>query len=409
MWHTVTMDFIEGLPRSGNHSCILVVVDKLSKYSHFIALSHPYTAQQVAVAFVDQVFKLHSLPQVIVSDRDPVFTSTLWRELFKLVGTELAMSSSRHPQTDGQTERVNQSLETYLRCFVHAKPKQWKNWLPLAEYWYNTSYHTAIHMSPFEALYGYSPRHFGIVDTSACRSVELASWLKERALTLELLKQHLTRARQIMKSQADKHRSAREFAVGDWVFLKVQPYVQNSVADRASHKLAFRFFGPFQVEAKVGEVSYKLLLPPKTLIHPVVHVSLLRQAHPPVQAEDVRLPPVLADADQELLPDEPQRVLQRRPYLRGSTVRTQALVQWSSMPESLATWEDEAQLRARFPRSPAWGQAATEEGGNVTIRTGSRREAEPRVDTSNGSIPYQRPQRLRRPSSRLDPAVWDLK
>jgi hypothetical protein len=100
-------------------------------------------------------------------------------------------------------------------------------------------------------------------------------------------------------------------------------------------------------------------------------------------------------------------------------VRTQALVQWSSMPESLATWEDEAQLRARFPRSPAWEQAATEEGGNVTTRTGSRRdtphvtaphaEAEPRVDTSNGSIPYQRPQRLRRPSSRLDPAVWDLK
>lgn len=182
-----------------------------------------------------------------------------------------------------------------------------------------------------------------------------------------LVKQHLERARQIMKSQADKRRSDRQFSVGDWVFLKVQPYVQNIVADRASHKLAFRYFGPFQVAARVGEVSYKLILPPKSLIHPVIHVSLLRQANAPTQDDQIRLPPPVPEPE-DCQPDEPYQVLQHRQYLRGSTVRAQVLVQWSSMPESLATWEDETQLRARFPSSPAWGQAGVEGKGNVTIR-----------------------------------------
>jgi hypothetical protein len=323
-WHTVTLDFIEGLPRSKQDNCIMVVVDKLTRYAHFVPLSHPFSAYQVAVAFVDNIFKLHSLPAVMVSDRDPIFTSRLWNELFRLVGTELAMSSSWHPQTDGQTERANQCLETYLRYFVHACPRQWRQWLPLVEFWYNTSFHTAIQTSPFEALYGHPPRHFGIVDTTVCQSADLASWLQERALMQDLLKQHLVRGRQIMKDQADKHRSDRQFAVGDWVFLKVQPYVQRSVANRASHKLAFRYFGPFQVMARVGEVSYRLQLPDRALIHPVVHVSLLRRAHPPSDAEQVRLPPVPPQPLEEdgRIHDEPAHMLQRRKYLRGSTVRS---------------------------------------------------------------------------------------
>jgi hypothetical protein len=160
-----------------------------------------------------------------------------------------------------------------------------------------------------------------------------------------------------MKTHADKHRSGRHFNMGNWVFLKVQPYVQQSIAERASHKLAFRFFGPFQVEARVGEVSYKLRLPPKALIH---LVSLLRQVQPPATDEDVRMAPLVPEDGQAIL-DEPAQVLQCRPYLRGSTVRTQALVQWTSLSASLATWEDEAQLRARFPHAPTWGQAGVEE------------------------------------------------
>lgn len=113
------MHFVEGLPKTYNLDIILVVVDKFSRYAHFISLSHPYTALQVATAYMNNVFKLHGLPLAIVSDRDKNFTSNVWQELFKLTGTKLRMSTSYHPQTDEQTERVNQCLETYLLCFVH--------------------------------------------------------------------------------------------------------------------------------------------------------------------------------------------------------------------------------------------------------------------------------------------------
>lgn len=137
----ISMDFIEGLPRSGSANCILVVVGRFSKFSHFIPLLHPFTAQQVAQLFLDNVYRLHGMPTHIVSDRDRVFTSTFWRELFRLAQVQLSMSSAYHPQSDVQTERVNQCLETFLRRFIHAYPRQWLRWLPLAEYWYNTTFH----------------------------------------------------------------------------------------------------------------------------------------------------------------------------------------------------------------------------------------------------------------------------
>jgi transposase InsO family protein len=119
------MDFVEGLPRSGRYNCILVVVDKFSRFAHFIPLSHPFSASTVATAFFDNVYKLHGSPEKIISDRDKLLNSQFWQQLFSLTGTELSMSSSYHPQTDGQTERVNQCLEAYLRCFTHACPTKW--------------------------------------------------------------------------------------------------------------------------------------------------------------------------------------------------------------------------------------------------------------------------------------------
>jgi hypothetical protein len=139
-WQDIAMDFIEGLPKSEGFSVILVVVDRFTKFAHFIPIKHPYTAQSVAKAVFEQVVRLHGFPCSIVSDRDRVFTSNFWAELFGIVGTKLAMSSAYHPQTDGQTERVNQRLEMYLRCAVHSSPKQWKSWLSQAEFWYNSSY-----------------------------------------------------------------------------------------------------------------------------------------------------------------------------------------------------------------------------------------------------------------------------
>lgn len=115
-------------------------------------------------------------------------------------------------------------MEIFLRCFVHATPAKWSLWLHLAEFWYKSSYHSALNKTPFEVLYGYPPSHFGI-RADACVISDLDSWLSERHLMTQLLRQHLNRAQQVMKTQADKKHSFRSFQVGDWVFLKLQPYV----------------------------------------------------------------------------------------------------------------------------------------------------------------------------------------
>lgn len=199
-WDIISLDFIEGLPKSSRFDTILVIVDKFTKYGHFIPLAHAYTAMTVAQVFVEHVYKLHGLPKIIISDRDKVFTSNFWQQLFKITDTTLNMSSSYHPQTDGQTERLNQCLETYLRCMTNACPTKWPNWLALVEYWYNTTFHSALKRSPFEVLYGYKPKHFGIQDGTADTTPDLAEWLKEKDDMNNLIQQHLLRAQQCMKS-----------------------------------------------------------------------------------------------------------------------------------------------------------------------------------------------------------------
>jgi hypothetical protein len=123
--HTVSLDFVEGLPQSGFANCILVVLDKFNKYGHFIPLKHPFSALLVTKLFIENVYKLHGMPSILISNRDRIFTSTLWRELFRLAQVQLSVSSAYHPQSDGQTERVNQCMETFLRCFVNCCPKKW--------------------------------------------------------------------------------------------------------------------------------------------------------------------------------------------------------------------------------------------------------------------------------------------
>jgi hypothetical protein len=146
-----------------------VVVDKFTRYGHFIPLSHPFNASSVVGVFLSEVYRLHGMPASIISDRDPIFTSKFWQSLFTLASIELRLSSSYHPQTDDRTERVNQCLETYLRCFVHSCPRKWKMWLPNVEFWYNCSFHSSLYRSPFEVLYGRSPRVLGLQPQPAAR------------------------------------------------------------------------------------------------------------------------------------------------------------------------------------------------------------------------------------------------
>ncbi len=193
------MDFIEHLPKSKGKDTILVVVCRFTKNGHFIPLTHPYSASTVAKLFLDQIFKLHGAPQSIVSDRDKIFTSLFWKELFKCLGTTLAFSTAYHPQSDGQTERLNQCLEGYLRCMAHLKPSTWCTLLPLAEWWYNSSFHSAIKMEPFEALYGYSPSFLPLIPVDSPTVGAVDTLLQEVQQLDKLLRENLLLAQNRMK------------------------------------------------------------------------------------------------------------------------------------------------------------------------------------------------------------------
>lgn len=139
VWEDISMDFITRLPKSQSHDAILAVVDRFTNYGHFLPLSYPYSAKTVAAVFIKEVVRLHRIPKSIVNDRDSIFFSNFWKKLFRLQGTWLNMSTTYHPETNGNIEVLNRGLETYLRCFASEQLKQWCSWLHWTEYWYNTS------------------------------------------------------------------------------------------------------------------------------------------------------------------------------------------------------------------------------------------------------------------------------
>ncbi|GJT06529.1 retrotransposon-related protein [Tanacetum coccineum] len=217
------------IPRSQGYPVIFVVVDRLTKYAHFMPLYHPFTAAQVAQEFLDTVYKLHGLPTSIVLDMDKVFLCNYWKELFKLLQVKLLISTTYYPQTDGQTEVVNRCLECYLRCMTGERTKEWKKWLSLAELWYNSNFHTFIQTTPFEAVYGqpllvHFPYLGGLSKLDA-----IDKTLEARDQAIQMLKFHLSRSQNMMKQQADKRRSARVLQIRDYVFLKLQPHRQVSI------------------------------------------------------------------------------------------------------------------------------------------------------------------------------------
>lgn len=157
VWEDLFMDFVTHFPTYFSHIIIWVIYDRLNKYVNFIALPTRFTAQYLAHRFFVEICRLHGVHKSIVSDRDPLFLSAFWKQLFKVQGTKLKYNTSYHPETGGQIEVVNGSLQTYLRCFVSDHPCYWFKFRHLAEIWHNTSYHSTNNMTPFQALYGRPP------------------------------------------------------------------------------------------------------------------------------------------------------------------------------------------------------------------------------------------------------------
>lgn len=335
-WSQITMDFVEALPNSEGKSVIWVIVDRMTKYSHFIPLSHPYTAEGLAEIYLNQIYKPHGFPEIIVSDRDVVFQSTFWKTLFKLAGVQLHMSTSHHSQTDGQSERVNKCLETYLRCMTHIRPKKWISWLSMAEWWYNTNYHQSIRITPFEALYGYKPSQLGLGPMDEVQSKGAGEWLLDRKKMVQVLKENLQMAIERMKKYADAHRSEREFIEGDWVYLIMQPFKNAPNHLRRQTKLSVKYFGPYQIERRVGAVAYKLILPQGSKLHPVFHVSQLKKQIKNKYSPQEQLPDTNEEGEVVVVP---VGILGRRVVKKRNKSVEQLLVQWTNGLPETATWK----------------------------------------------------------------------
>eukprot|EP00253_Pinus_taeda_P019879 PITA_19879 len=309
-WEIISMDFIMGLPKTKkNNDSIFVVVDKLSKAAHFIPVQSTYRAAQIAHIFMQNVFKLHGLPKTIISDRDVKFTSAFWKTLFAELGTQLNFSTAYHPQTDGQTERVNQMVEDMLRAYVMQQPTRWEDYLHLVEFAYNNGYHTSTQMSPFEVMYGRkcrTPTSWGEPEDKLSLGPEM---LKEMEDMVKRVRVNLKAAQDRQKNFADRKRRFKEFQVGYHVYIRIQAK-RSTLQWGGCAKLAPRYCGPFQILARVGPVAYQLALPSHIRVHNVFHVSVLKKyVYDPKHV--IRWQEIQVEPEGEVLV-EPLSILDRR-------------------------------------------------------------------------------------------------
>jgi hypothetical protein len=333
------MDFIVGLPRSpSGNDAIFVVVDRFTKMAHFIPTTTTADASEVARLFLDNIYRHHGLPDDVVSDRDKIFTSKFWRHFLASLNVKLNLSTAFHPQTDGQTERVNQVLEQYLRAYCNYQQDNWQDLLPQAEFAYNSAIHSSTGKTPFFANYGYHPTTSSTAAPPALdSSCPAAKDMNDALRSLhQQLKHALADAAVTQARFYDRRiKEAPRFQIGDQVWLSRR----NIATIRPSDKLDYKRLGPFRVMEKVGKTAYRLQLPDSMRIHPVFHVNLLE----PFRANDIpgRVqdppPPIVVDGHEEF---EVEKVLDSR--VRRN--RLEYLVHWKDWPVSSRTWEPAANL-----------------------------------------------------------------
>jgi deoxyuridine 5'-triphosphate nucleotidohydrolase len=338
-WESISMDFITQLPPTKEkHDAILVCVDRLSKMVHLIPTTTTANAPDTAKLFFSQIFRLHGMPNDIVSDRDARFTSMFWKTLFQLTGTKLKMSTAYHPQTDGQTERANRTIEDMLRSYVAYKQDDWEQHLPALEFAYNNSQQASTKKTPFELNYGWHPTIPATLLNQAPASQVPATdkFLRNLQDLNKYAREAIAEAQRRQKEYADQSRKEDTFQINDMVLLSTKNITLDSQSGRPSKKLQQRFIGPYRISLVVSPVAYKLELPQTLKIHPVFHVSLLRPYHPPDQVPHRQIspppPPVIVGNEEEY---EVEKILDKRTRRR----QLQYLVKWKGYEEYDATWE----------------------------------------------------------------------
>jgi len=271
------MDFIEQLPPSLGYTSILVIVDRLSKQSIFVLTVDTITSAQLAELFVLNVFSKHGVPGHCTSDRGSEFVSHFFRSLGAALDMKLHFTSGYHPQADGQTERVNQTLEQYLRTFCNFQQDNWSSLLPLAEFAYNNAPNETTGVSPFFANKGYHPNLavFPERDMASARAREYAIDLGELH---ENLKENIRHSQLRYQKSADNRRiPPPPFAIGQYAYVKAK-FFQTT---RPSKKLSEKNLGPYEIIAQPSSDSFTLRLPESMRkVHPVYHVSML-EPHTP--------------------------------------------------------------------------------------------------------------------------------
>ena len=355
-WSVVTMDLITALPKTrGGHDAIVVFVDKLTKMAHYAATVTAIDAPRLADIFFTQVVRHHGLPDAIVSDRDPRFTSLFWRALWQQLGTQLHMSTAYHPQTDGQTERQNRTLEEMLRAYVGYQQDDWDQHLVAAEIAYNNTVQASSKQTPFFLNCGQHPRlalDVAVQPQAESNNATAAERIRELHRRIERAKEDLRHAQQRQSKYADASRREVSLSCGDRVLLSTE-HLPVKDAER-TRKLIGKYVGPFPVRRVVSKVAYELELPPSMKqLHPVFHVSKLKvyqdgAAQWPERSQHdlIRPPPEIINQDGEE-EWEVEKILKKRIRQTGSRKaqrRVEYLVLWRGYPEWEATWEPEAHL-----------------------------------------------------------------
>nr|ABF97995.1 retrotransposon protein, putative, Ty3-gypsy subclass [Oryza sativa Japonica Group] len=310
-------------------------LDLKGKYwwvARFIPVKTTYGGNKLAELYFARIVSLHGVPKKIVSDRGSQFTSHFWKKLQEELGTRLNFSTAYRPQTDGQTERLNQILEDMLRACVLDFGKTWDKSLPYAEFSYNNCYQASIQMAPYEALYG-----------RKCRTPLLWDQVRES----QVFGTDILREAEAKKSYADNRRRDLEFAVDDFVYLRVTP-LRGVHRFQTKGKLAPRFVGPFRIIARRGEVAYQLELPASLgNVHDVFHVSQLKKCLR-VPSEQADLEQIEAREDLTYV-ERPVKILDTMERRTRNWVIRFCKVQWSNHAEEEATWEREDELKAVHP------------------------------------------------------------